>query len=174
LELWLGRGLIAWTIISVAVLLARRRFNGDPMAIGLPFFPPRLLGFSLIVVWMIFEMRVFKVGEYREFAIALFALIWAADLYAHFSTRPARRGERLLRYRFTAFAAAAAIASALTLTFPGSPRWSLNHAAARYFPEVGLMEQSREVFDYILAHPQYVTDETLANYRRLFPDQSDQ
>ena len=173
-KIWLGWGLIAWTIISVAVLLARRRFNVDPMATGLPFFPLRLSAFCLIVVWIIFEMRVFKAGEYHEFAIALLALIWAADLYAHFSTRPTRLGERLLRNRFTAFIAAAAIASTLTLTFPGNHKWALNKAATHYFPEAGLMEQSREVFDYILANPQYVNDETLANYRRLFPDQNDQ
>ncbi len=171
-----GRGLFAWTLISAAALQVRQRFSVNPMASGLPFFPLRLWACCFVVVWLFERWPVIRSDEFGELALALLALVWAADLYVHFSTRPARGSERLLRNRFTAFVAAAALTSALTLTFPENSTfgWWLNFAAAHKFPNSGLMEQSREIFDYILANPQYATDETLTNYRRLFPDQNDQ
>jgi hypothetical protein len=171
-----GRGLFAWTLISAAALQVRQRFSVNPMARGLPFFPLRLWACCFVVVWLFERWPVIRSDEFGELALALLALVWAADLYVHFSTRPARGSERLLRNRFTAFVAAAALTSALTLTFPENSTfgWWLNFAAAHKFPNSGLMEQSREIFDYILANPQYATDETLTNYRRLFPDQNDQ
>lgn len=87
-------------------LSARWQFNVDPMAIRLPFFPMRLVPFGLIVVWLILDAPMVKRGEFCEFVISLFALTWAADLYAHFSTRPPRYWEGLMRCRITVLVAA--------------------------------------------------------------------
>jgi hypothetical protein len=171
MRLSLSYGLVAWIVISVVALWARRRFNVDPMASGLPFFPMRLVPFGLVVVWLNIAAPVVKTGEFSEFVISLFALTWATDLYAHFSTRPPRYWEGLLRRRVTAFVAVALMTGALTLTFPGYYRWHLNEAAAEYYPKMGYMKQSREIFEFILANPKYINDETVENYRRLFPNQ---
>ena len=53
-------------------------------------------------------------------------------------------------------------------------KWHLNETAADYYPEMGYMKQSREIFEFILANPKYINDETLENFRRLFPDQGEQ
>ena len=34
------------------------------------------------------------------------------------------------------------------------------------------MSQARDIFDYILANPEYKTDQTLADFHRLFPDEA--
>jgi hypothetical protein len=174
IKVWLARGLVAWTVISVAALLVRRVKRVNLMATGLPFFPPRLWAFSLILVWLIFEGPFVRKGEINELAIALLGLIWAADLYAHMSMRPLRGSERLLGNRLAVFVAAVALTTVLTVIFPGHHRWQLNEAAVRLFPEKGLMAQSSEIFEYILANPQYIRDDTIANYSRLFPDRNDQ
>lgn len=172
----LGWALLTWTLISAAALLVRQWLKVDPMVSGLPILPLRLLAGCLVVVFLFLTSPVVKSDEFGELALALLGLIWAADLYPHFSTRPERASERLLRNRFTPFVAAVALMSAITLMFPENSSFGfwLNYAAAHKFPEAGLMEQSHEIFDYILAHPVHITDETLANYYWRFPDQMDQ
>ena len=174
LHIWASWGLLAWAVISLAATQIRGRFNADSLANWLPFCPPWLLPCCLGVVAMVLVSSSLKLGEFSELAIALLTLIWAADLYTHFSTRPAQGHERLFRYRSTAFVVAAAITVIFTLVLHQSSGWMLNFFAANQFPEAGMMEQSREVFEHILANPQYVTDETLANYQRLFPGDSGQ
>ena len=39
---------IAWAVISIVTLMVRRRLNIDPMAVGLPIFPLRLMPLCLL------------------------------------------------------------------------------------------------------------------------------
>ena len=164
--------LIAWSMISVVTLQVRRRFDFCPMTMGLPIFPLRLLPIAFVVVWVFMARPFVKTGEIGELALAILALMWASDLYAHFSHRSTRRLACLLRMRRTAFVAAVALTAlsslAVKVYFPGALSFRLNVTAARDYPDLGLLEQSHEIFEYIFDNPRYLNDKTLSNYQRLF------
>ena len=177
LEKLAGWLLIAWSLISIVVLRAMKRFDFNPLAVGVPIFPLRLLP-CVLVVAVLFIVRPFiKSDELGELALAILVLMWAADLHAHLGNRSAGRLATFLRMRRSAFVAVVALTTLWSLTimvfYPGVLNWRMNITAARDYPSRGMLEQSRELFEYIFDHPRHLNDETRSNYRRLFGDDAD-
>lgn len=166
-----GGAVLLWAAGSALALLAARRMRFDLAATGLPFLPWRIMPLCLPPAWLFLSRGVVKPDETGELALALLVLVWAVDLYQHTTGWPAVRFERLARSRPLALGAVALATAMLTFLFPGYDLgWRLNVVAARDYPAMGLNEQAREVFEHILDHPSYISDRTVSNLHRMFPE----
>ena len=166
-----GGAALLWAAGSALVLLSSLWLRFDLARTGLPFLPWRIMPLCLPPAWLFLGRGLVKPDETGELALALLVLVWAVDLYHHSTGWPAVRFERVARSRPLALGAVALATAMLTFLFPGYDLgWRLNVAAARDYPAIGLNEQAREVFEHILEHPHYISDSTVSNLDRMFPE----
>ncbi len=161
-------GLAAWVAVSAVVVHYRTAPWSRRFARLVPLLPPHIAPTALVVSWLMVSNAFIKAEEIAELALALLALLWASDLYAYFGSKPRTWAGRLVRSRATGVIAASVLTVPFSMAadrfFPDAVSGRLTRTAARDYPDRGMIDQSRQVFDYLFRNPEYFSSGTLDEY----------
>ncbi|MGR3248773.1 MAG: hypothetical protein ACU0HS_09300 [Paracoccus sp. (in: a-proteobacteria)] len=121
---------------------------------------------SLVVSYVLIAQPMVKGDEIAEAILAFMMLMWS--ILIGLDLQVLKKGNRSPE-AVVALILAAAIAAGAVLSagFGKNMGWRYNITAARDYPAAGMMEQSRILFQHILAHPDLVQPDTLETYRRI-------
>jgi hypothetical protein len=160
----LGAALLIGLAVSIALGPLQRRSDAAAIIRALPLLQPALAPLILLTAWILIFRPFVRSDELGELLFGLCLLAWASNLVLDGRANLHRLAPAV---GVGALAAVVLLGGGLAAAFPPKhPGLRLN-ITAKTFAEYGLYEQSEQVFEYILAHPQYVQPNTQTDYKAL-------
>lgn len=128
--------------------------------------PVSLWPAAVVVSYVLVAMPMVKGDEIAEALLAFLIMSWSILTACELRAKVVSERTRTVVVVCT-LAAAVATGGILSTAFGKNMGWRYNITASRDYPNAGMMEQSRILFEYILKRPELVQPDTLENYIRI-------
>jgi hypothetical protein len=162
---------LAWSVFSVVVSTRMPVLESKLLTIGLPLIPIQLIAMFLSVPFFYFftNKPIAQEGEIGEIFFGIAVTLWSIDLFLRYAWIKRVEGLPAVSIKFGMLFLVAVLSAILTQSHsdPGLIGWRLNFTAMRDYASVGMYDQAQQLYEYIYAHPNYLSPDTRINHGRM-------
>ncbi|HSP31253.1 MAG TPA: hypothetical protein VLO13_04475 [Halomonas sp.] len=153
-------------ILMVTSALKNRLSQSFASIRSLSLPPVSLWPSAVVVSYVLVAMPMVKGDEIAEAFLAFLVLTWSILIFRELRAEVVSERDRVVAVACV-LAATIATGAVLSTVFGKNMGWRYNITASRDYPNFGMMEQSRILFEHILNRPDLIQPDTLENYSKI-------
>ena len=158
-------GVFLQILMVISVLKNRLSQSFDSIrSLSLP--PVSLWPAAVVVSYVLVAMPMVKGDEIAEALLAFLVLIWSILITRELRAQVVSERDRIVAV-VCILAATISTGAVLSTVFGKNMGWRYNITASRDYPNSGMMEQSRILFEHILNRTDLIQPDTLESYRNI-------